>query len=204
MKNACGIIEVLNTLQLKLTKWLWLWPFRLVFRRVELVVLPTEGKTDVIVYAAKYTGRIAQCTLFGTIIVDELTFDSPRYLIRVVTHELTLMRQWYGYLAFPLVMIFGLVAFPMLMGTLSLLILSLFLGPQVLVQALYLLALTSLLVVVPCGYSWFIEYKAEAKTFRKLGIDTVLAIDRDFAPRQKVPVLWHIVGIMTHPSGKAH
>lgn len=130
-----AIIKVLNTVQLKLTKWLWLRPLRMSYRKVESVTLPDGEKAEVIVYAAEYTGKVAQCTLFGTIIVDEIAFRSPKYLTRVVTHESAHKRQWYGYLAFPLVIIFGFVAVFLFMGMISLLALSLF-HPQLLIQAL--------------------------------------------------------------------
>lgn len=57
-------------------------------------------------------------------------------------------------------------------------------------------------MIIPCFYSWFIEYKAEANTFTKLGVNTVLAIDREFAPHQKTPLFWRIIGFLTHPPEK--
>lgn len=199
--TAFDIIKVLNTVQLKLTKWLWLRPLHMAFRKVETVTLPDEERTEVIIYTARYTGKVAQCTPFGTIIVDELAFVSPQYLTRVVTHELAHKRQWYGYLAYPLVIVFGLLAAFLLLGMIGLLVLSLF-HPQLLIQVLHLLVLICLVVFVPSSYSWFVEYKAEANTFKKLGVDTVLAIDKKFAPRQKAPLPWRIVGFMTHPPQK--
>lgn len=96
-------------MKLNLTESLWLRPLGATFKRVEIIALTDGKEVEVIVYTGKYTGKIAQCTLFGTIIVDELTFHSPRYLDRVITHELAHKRQWYGYLAYPLAIVFGLV-----------------------------------------------------------------------------------------------
>lgn len=189
-------------MQLNLTKYLWLRPLKARFKKVERIALSYGQEVEVIVYAADYTGKIAQHTPFGTIIVDELAFQSPRYLERVITHELAHKQQWYGYLAYPLAISFGLVAFCMLLAALLMFIPSLFLNAKLVVGAIYLLLLAIPVVAIPCAYSWFIEYKAEAKTFKKLGIGTVLEIDGSLPTHPKAPLFWRIVNRMTHPSPK--
>lgn len=69
-------------------------------------------------------------------------------------------------------------------------------------RAVYLLLFAIPVVIIPCAYSWFIEYKAEAETFKKLGIETVLEIDSTLPARSKAPVFWRIVNRMTHPPPK--
>lgn len=192
----------MNRVQVNLTRYLWLSPLGATFKRVERIPSPDGQEVEVIVYKATYTGKVAQHTLFGTIIVDERAFHSSTYLSRVITHELAHKRQWYGYLAYPLAITFGLAALFMLFGTFIMLLLSLFLNPKLAVQALYFLLLTIPVIIIPCGYSWFIEYKAEAETFKKLGIETVVAIDSELPPQGKAPVLWCIVNRMTHPPPK--
>lgn len=188
----------MNTIQLKLTKWLWLRPLRMTFKKVDTVTLTDGEAIEVIVYAAKYTGRIAQCTPFGTIIVDELSFVSPRYLMRVVTHELAHKHQWYGYLLYPLVIVFAPFLAFLFLGVIIYLVFSLF-NPQFLLLSLFILILMSIITIVFCSYSWFVEYKAEAVTFKKIGIDNVLEIDKQFKPSMKAPLQWRIAALLTHP-----
>jgi len=193
----------LNKVQLNLTKYLWLRPLKARFKKVERIALSCGQEVEVIVYTADYTGKVGQRTPFGTIIVDELAFHSPSYLERVITHELAHKHQWYSYLAYPLAIGFGLVAFCMLLAALVMFILSVFLlsGKSAL-GAVYLLLFAIPVVIIPCAYSWFIEYKAEARTFRKLGIEAVLEIDSTLPTRSKAPVFWRIVNRMTHPPPK--
>lgn len=190
-------------MQLSLTKYLWLRPLKARFKNVERITLSYGQEVEVIVYTANYTGKTGQLTLFGTIIVDELAFFSRRYLERVITHELAHKHQWYGYLAYPLATCFGLVAFCMLLAALVTLILSVFwLGGKLVLWAVYLLLFAVLVVIIPCAYSWFIEYKAESETFNKLGIEAVLEIDSIPPERSKTPLFWRIVNRMTHPPSK--
>jgi len=186
-----------------LTNYFCLRPFRARFKKVERITLSDGQEVEIVVYSADYTGKIAQHTLFGTIIVDEFAFQSPRYLERVITHELAHKHQWYGYLAYPLVIGFGLLAFAMLFVGMVMLLLSLFfLNSQLAATAGHLLLFAIPVLVIPCAYSWFIEYKAEAATFRKLGIEKVLDIDKDLSAHPKAPLFWRIVHIMTHPPPK--
>ena len=193
----------MNRVQLNLTKYLWLRLLKARFKEVERITLSYGQEVEVIVYAADYTGKMGQHTLFGTIIVDELAFRSPRYLERVITHELAHKHQWYGYLAYPLAISFGLVGFCMLLAALATFILSVFLlSAKSVLEAVYLLLFAIPVVIIPCAYSWFIEYKAEAETFKKLGIETVLEIDSTLPAHSKAPVFWRIVSKMTHPPPK--
>jgi len=196
-------LRILNRVQLTLTRYLWLRLFNAKFKKVERIALSYGQEVEVIVYAADYTGRMGQYTLFGTIIVDELAFRCPRYLKRVITHELAHKHQWYGCLAYPLVIIFGLVAFYMLLAALATFILSVFLlSAKSALGAVYFLLFSIPVVIIPCAYSWFIEYKAEAETFRRLGIETVLEIDSMLPAHSKAPVFWRVVNRMTHPPPK--
>lgn len=193
----------MNKVQLNLTKYLWLRPLKARFNKVERIALSCGQEVEVIVYTADYTGKVGQRTPFGTIIVDQLAFHSPIYLERVITHELAHKHQWYSYLAYPLAISFGLVAFCMLFAALVTLILSVFLlSARLALSAVYLLLFAILVVIIPCAYSWFIEYKAEAETFKKLGIKTVFEIDSTLPRRSKAPILWRIVNRMTHPPPK--
>ncbi|MBA7678952.1 hypothetical protein ES703_87232 [subsurface metagenome] len=62
-----------------------------------------------------------------------------------------------------------------------------------------MLVIGSVAIAVGCSYSWFIEYKADSKAIRTLGMDVVLHAREEMERFPKVPLTWRIIARMTHP-----
>ena len=189
----------MNKVVLSLTK-LYLRSRKARFVNLSRIKLPGNRGIEFIVYTSDNDFLLGQATVTGAIIVHEKCLGTQELLNYVVAHENAHKRSWYSYLAIPLIIVFwfyGLFA----VGT-SLLYLGVMIATgdySILTLFFSMLVIGLVAITVGCSYSWFIEYKADSKAIRTLGIDVVLHAREEMERFTKVPLTWRIIARMTHP-----
>lgn len=197
----------MNRIQIFLTRYVWLIGKK--YCGVQTFHLEDNTTADAIIYEEKrFSGTAGQLTIFNTIILNKIIMNSAFRAERYLTHELMHKKQWYRFALYPLMAIAYFAGLLLCISILYLLYIAIaailmsrvVYTPQDIPTALLSIVLYALIIVMACGYSWFIEYKAEAGTFKRLGIDRVVAIDNEFQPPNKVPAEQRIINRMLHPT----
>ena len=188
----------MNKVQLTLTK-IWLRLLGDHFQRVDSIKLSDGQEVEAVIFNGRNTIKLGQCTPFNTILVNEILLQTPRLLNRVIMHELGHKRQWYGFLLYPIFLPILILGILMLPWSLALLIRSLFSDSMNVISALQIFFFNILCIIIPFSFSWFVEYKAESFTFKRLGVDEVLAADQEKAFLKRMPFYWLIIKLLTHP-----
>jgi len=189
----------LNKVILSLTK-LYLRSRQAKFKNISRIKLPDNREVKVVVYTSDNDFLLGQATITGAITVHELCFRSTELLHYVVVHEDAHRRSWYSYLALPLVVILWLYGLYIVGGSLFLLGAMVSTGDYSILSLFFSTLIIGLIAIaVGCLYSWFIEYKADSKAIRILGMNTVLHARKELERLPKLPIIWRILARMTHP-----
>lgn len=188
----------MNKVVLSLTK-LYLRSQKAKFKNISRIKLPDNREVEVVVYTNDNDFWLGQATITGAIIVHEKCFSSTELLHYVVAHEDAHRRSWYSYLTLPLV----IILWPY--GFFALCTASFYLGAMVaagdysiLPSFFSVLVIGLVAIAIGCFYSWFIEYKADSKAIRILGMDKVLYAREEMDRFPKLPLSWRIIARMTH------
>ena len=189
----------MNKVVLSLTK-LYLRSQKVKFKNISRIKLPDNREVEVIVYTNDTDFWLGQATITGAIIVHEKCFSSTELLHYVVAHEDAHRRSWYSYLTIPLLAILWPYGFFVMCSALFYLVAMLAAGYYSILPSFFSMLFFGLLVIaIGCFYSWFIEYKADSKAIRILGMDTVLHAREEMGHFSKLPLSWRIIARMTHP-----
>ena len=149
------------------------------------VPLPNNVEVEVVSFSSKEDYRLGQATPTRAIIVHERCFNNKELLQYVVAHEYGHHKSWYSYLVFPIVVfLWPWGFFTLLSGLFTFSIGAILFG--------------SLLILVGCAYSWFIEYKAESIAIGILGVNQVISVREQIENMPRPPLLWCIISRMTH------
>lgn len=189
----------MNKVVLSLTK-LYLRSRKAGFVAISRLRLPDNREVEFVVYNSDNGFLLGQATVTGAIIVHEKCFSTPELLNYVVAHEDAHRRSWYSYLTLPLVIIlwpYGFFAICTAVFYLGAMVAA---GDYNILPSFFSMLIIGLLAIaIGCFYSWFIEYKADSKAIRILGMDTVLRAREEIEYFPKPPLSWRIIARMTHP-----
>jgi len=189
----------LNKVVLSLTK-LYLRSQKAKFKNISRIKLPDNREVEFVVYTSDDDFLLGQATLTGAIIVHAKCFGTPGLLNYVVAHEDAHRRSWYSYLTLPLVIILWPYGFFVMCTALFYLVAIVAAGDYSILPSFFSMLFIGLLAIaIGCFYSWFIEYKADSKAIRVLGMDTVLHAREQMDRFPKLPLSWRIIARMTHP-----
>ena len=189
----------MNKVVLSLTK-LYLRSRKAKFVTISGIKLPDNREVEFAVYTSDDDFLLGQATFTGAIIVHEKCFGAPELLNYVVAHEDGHQRSWYSYLAFPFIVILWLYGLFAMCTALFYLLAMVATGDYSILPAFFSMLVIGLLTIaIGCFFSWFIEYKADSKAIRILGMDTVLHAREEMGRFPKPPLSWRIIARMTHP-----
>ena len=118
-------------------------------------------KLEAVVFTTEKSKLLGQVTLMNSVIINDKAFRSANLRQVVATHENVHRKQWYKY---PMVLLIIAVAYCM----------AVYLGRQQF-PPVPSAGMLVVLLIVACLSSWFLEYKANCETLRKLGVKKVLA-----------------------------
>lgn len=189
----------MNKVVLSLTK-LYLRSRKARFAAVSRLKLPDNRAVEFVVYASDDDFLLGQATITSAIIVHEKCLSAPELLNYVVAHEDAHRRSWYSYLTLPLIIILWPYGFFAICTALFYLGAMVAAGDYNILPSFFSMLVIGLLAIaIGCFYSWFIEYKADSKAIRILGMDTVLHAREEIDRFPKLPLSWRIIARMTHP-----
>jgi hypothetical protein len=151
-----------------------------------LVKLPNGVEVEIIVFYSKNDALLGQSTFDRKIIVHEICLKNTNLLHYVVAHEYGHHKSWLNY------------CFAFLAVTLWTIGLLGFLGGLLYFsKTLIIVSLT--MILFGSTLSWIIEYMADSTALNILGIDNIMSAQIYLKTTPKSPLLWKILGIMTHP-----
>lgn len=194
----------MNRVALALTK-LWLRLLGAKFLRVSIIRLHGGKEEHVVVFSSKAYFLLGQVTPWGVTTVHELVFLSEKLQNYVVIHESAHKRQWFRYALYPLMTLWLVVPFMLILVLFMLIQAIITLETAYLTTAMLTLVVSVLILAVPSLFSWILEFLADCHAIRELGMSNILgamAEGRALAEARglKGPdLISRIIGRMTHP-----
>jgi hypothetical protein len=172
----------MNKLQMVVTK-LYLRFIGAKYQKIKEIRLTDEDKLEVVVFASEKWKLLGQVTFVNSVIINDKAFRSANLLQVVATHENAHRKQWYKYL---IVLLIIAIACCMVI----------YLDRQQFAPVPSA-GMSVVLLVVICLSSWFLEYKANSETLRKLGVKKVLSAYNVFL--DGLTRMERIERLLTHP-----
>ena len=164
-------------------------------------VLTQEGKQqEITVCSGDNCLFLGQYTPLGTIVIHERVFEDERLLNYVITHEMAHKKQWWSLFRFPLSLL--VIMFAPDLYFLSLASVGQTISTGNLYNLLDFLArffAASLLIALPCAFSWVLELDADFHSIREIGFQTFLDLKNDGHSRLKVNFRT-VLNMLLHPS----
>jgi len=169
--------------------------------RTSIVTLPNGRSIEVIVFSSKKRGMLGLTNIIGAVAIDERCYRTPNILNFVVAHESAHQRSWYTYFLMPVIAASLSCGLLTLCYVLFLLLVLLLQRNPTNMQAFATLFIPGIVFVfIACICSQFLEYKADCKSIRLLGLETVSQARKEVSALLPKPSLsWRIYGAITHP-----
>ena len=151
-------------------------------------VLTQDGKQqEITVCSGDNCLFLGQYTPLGTIVIHERVFEDERLFNYAITHEMAHKKQWWSLFRIPL-SLFVILFAP------DLYVLSLAsVGQTITTGNIYNLLdffteflAASLLIVLPCAFSWILELDADFHSIRVIGFQTFLDMKNNGRSRVKI------------------
>ena len=169
------------------------------FVRSQIMKTPDSIEQEVAIFSGDKAMFLGQFTPFRTIIINESVLRDERLSNSVLIHEMAHKKQWWSYLAIPLLPLV-LYGFLSLTWAIVLLILSLTsMNPSYLLRVALYVGLSLLAFVVPCGFSWALEMNADLTAIRQMGLKAFQEIRDDLRRTRRLPWSSRVIDWLTHP-----
>lgn len=169
------------------------------FVRMQIMKTPNGIEQEVTIFSGDKTMFLGQFTPFRTIIINESVLRNERLSNYVLIHEMAHKKQWWSYLAIPLLLlvIFGFLG---LTWAFVFLILSLIsMNPSYLLRFAWYVVLSLLAFIVPCAFSWALEMNADFAAIKQMGLKTFEEIRDDLRKTRQLPLSSRAINWLTHP-----
>ena len=188
----------MNTILLGLTKFS-IWSQNGKFIRTQIIRIPNYIEQEVAIFSGD-TWFIGQCTLFRTIIINESVLENKRLLDYVLIHEFAHTKQWWSLFSIPL-------GFVLIFSFYTIFVSLIFLIQAITsINATYLFGFIVWLIisiftfVIPCLFSWILEFDAEFAAIKYMGLDTFIEIRGDLQKTRTLSLSGRIIRRLTHPT----
>jgi len=169
------------------------------FIRNQIMKTPNGIEQEVTIFSGDKSIFLGQFTPFRTIIINESVLGDARLSNYVLIHEMAHKKQWWSYLAIPLLLlvVYGFLG---LTWAFVLLILSLIsMNPSYLLRFALYVAISLLALIIPCAFSWALEMNADFAAIRQMGLKTFEEIRDDLRKTRQLPLRSRVVIWLTHP-----
>lgn len=166
----------------------------------QFIKLPNGTNQEIMVYSGDKTLFIGQCTIYGTIIVHEAMLANRTTLNYVLLHEMAHKRQWWVFFIIPLILV-------MIIGMISLFLFLIYLVLSLIkfnlnnfLTALLGVLISSFLILLFCAFSWMLEFNAEFKAIKEMGLQSYLDTRMQLPKPLKLSPSQKLIIRMTHPT----
>lgn len=190
--------ETMNSILLGLTK-LHIRSVNGRFIRTQILKTPNGIEQEVAIFSGDKTLFLGQCTPFKTIIIHESVLNNERLSGYVFIHELAHRKQWWSFLAIPLLFLVVLSFLLLVFAFVSLIQSFISMRPSFLVGFVRGVILSVLALTIPCAFSWVLELNADFVAIKHIGLQSFLEVRDEIRKTRKLTVSSRIINWLTHP-----